>query len=96
MRCEFTWNLDAFSRLTGAMAECCRVREGEDVLDRWEANSFWYLSWFVKQWTTHPNFPREWSNEYYERAYRRLEDLAFWYFMGTSPYADGKGFDEFR
>ena len=85
LRSEFIWDGEAFTRLTAAMAECCRASEGQDVLDRWEASGFWHLSWFVKQWTTHPSFPKEHTKEYYEKAYRELEELALWYFMGMKP-----------
>jgi hypothetical protein len=67
------------------MESCCRGTADDDVLDRWVANGFWYLSWFVKQWTTHSGFPRRHPKEYYDEAYRLLDDLAYWYFMGESP-----------
>ena len=57
------------------------------------ANGFWYVPSFVREWTTHPNFPRVHSTEYYQKAYERLDDLAYWFFYGESPYLNGTGFE---
>ena len=89
LRCDLTWNLDSFSRLTTAMEACCRGNESNEALERWVANGFWYLSWFVAEWTRHPSFPRSHPDEYYQKAYQRLNDLAFWFFSGSSPYEEG-------
>jgi hypothetical protein len=67
----------AFSRLVAAM-------------ERWIAEGFWYYQGFVRDWTSHPNFPRPYGESYYEVAYKRLSDLAYWMFMGESPY-EGDG-----
>ena len=80
------WDKIAFTRLTQAMAICCRLTAGQEKLDRWVAEGFWFIPTFVRDWTTHPKFPREHSAEYYEAAYERLDDLAYWFFHGETPY----------
>ncbi len=92
LRCQLEWDGAAFSRLVTAMEACCQETAGADSLERWQAELFWYIPDFVRSWTTHPNFPRVHPEEYYEQAYQRLDDLAFWYFMGESPYEGDAGF----
>ncbi len=93
LRPRLTWDKAAFSRLIAVMEQCCRDYADNDLLDRWIAQGFWYIPTFVKAWTTHPNFPREHEQAYYDAAYRRLDDLAYWYFWGQSPYIGDAGFD---
>ena len=76
-----------------AMEACCKAYEGQESLERWLAQGFWFMSWFVKDWTTHPGFHRPQPQEYYENALDRLNDLSYWFFFGYSPYEDGHGFD---
>jgi len=94
VRTSLRWDREVFSRLTAAMKQCCIDSAGKDVLDRWLAELFWYLSDFVRDWTMHPNFPRMYPREYYEKAYERLYNLAYWYFRGYSPYTDNVRFDD--
>jgi hypothetical protein len=108
MRCDLTWDKATFTRLTEAMLACCKAYDARDErptlmgsaydktqVPRWLADGFWYLSFYVKDWTTHPNWERTTApeQEYYDRAYVRLFDLATWFFTGHSPYTDpNKGF----
>lgn len=93
LRIDLTWDRHAFRLLVEAMEAYCRETEDTEKLDRWAAQGFWYFSWYVRSWTTHPNFPREHLPEYYEAAYERLEHLAYWFFFGESPFQNGTGFD---
>jgi hypothetical protein len=93
LRGELTWNKQSFSRMTTAMEECCKACNGRENLERWQAQAFWFIPLFVKQWTSHPNFPRPEPEQYYEKALNRLHDLAFWYFFGASSHDGGSGFD---
>ena len=101
LRVNLTWDKAAFTRLTEAMLACCKAYDAVDrraagigsgadttCLPRWIAEGFWYVSWFVKSWTTHPAWAERTKpeQEYYDRAYERLFDLAFWFFTGDSPY----------
>lgn len=93
LRCDLEWDRAAFTRLTDAMKQCCEELAGAEVIDRWLAGGFWYLSFFVKDWTTHPNFPKKEPDDYYAKAYERLDSLAYWFFMGESPYEGAQGFE---
>lgn len=86
LRVRLEWDRNAFDCLLAAMATCCRDQAGAEKLERWLAEGFWYLSSFVRDWTTHPQFPRSLPEEYYDTAYRRLDELAEWFFTGESPY----------
>lgn len=93
LRPNLTWDKEAFSKLVVAMEACCKAYEGQQSLERWLVEGFWFMSWFVKDWTEHPSFPRPQPQEYYEKALERLNDLAYWFFSGNSPYEEGHGFD---
>jgi hypothetical protein len=75
------------------MEICCKANENSDILERWLAEGFWYLQIFVREHTMHPDFQRIYPQQYNEKAFQRLDDLAYWFFMGESPYLDNKGFD---
>lgn len=89
MRIELEWDQNAFSRATEAMHIYCDQHTGSDSVERWVASGFYYFSWAVKDWTTHPNFPKPHPQEYYESAYQRLFDLCCYLFDGISPYEAG-------
>ncbi len=86
LRCKLAWDVDAFDRLTSAMEACCRAKAGEELVERWVAEGFWYLSWFGKDWTTHPNFPRWRTEEYYQVAYEYLDGLAYSFFVDDADW----------
>ncbi len=88
MRCDLVWDANALDRLVTAMEICCRATAGEEIVERWIGDCFWYVSFSVKDWTTHPNFPRNWGDEYYETAYEYLFDLASWFFQDACPWTD--------
>lgn len=89
LRCDLHWDREAFERLTNAMMAYARAHEEDEMIPRWVAEGFWYLSWNVKEWSSHPSFPREHAPSYYEAAYERLHELAYWLFMGSSLYEGG-------
>jgi len=68
------------------MRECCDELEGSEVLERWLAEGFWYLSTFVRDHTMHPHFERVYPMHYYERSFKQLFDLADWFFTEQYPY----------
>ena len=93
VRVHLNWDKEAFLRLITAMQACCEANETQQSLPRWQAEGFWYFSWFIRDWTTHPNFPRPEPPQYHAAALTRLDDLAYWYFFGDSPYEAGTGFE---
>jgi hypothetical protein len=94
LRPNLEWDKDAFNRLATAMKLYAESKSNEPKLERWVAEGFWFVPRFVREWTTHPNFPKVHAADYYERAFTRLDDLAYWYFMGQSPYESRKHFEE--
>lgn len=94
IRPELEWHKPSFTRLITVMQKCCEEHSKSKKLDRWMANGFWYIPIFVREWTTHSSFPQVHGPEYYQQAYQRLDDLAYWFFFGESPYEQGTGFDE--
>ena len=97
MRPDMIWDVEAFERLTGDMLEYCREAKGDSQLvDRDLAYGFWFFPAYVRRWTSHPSFPRQYSGQYYEEAYRRLDDLAYWFFSGHSPYLAGHVWEPIR
>lgn len=94
LRSNLEWDKAAFNRLTSAMKLCAESKSAETKLERWIAEGFWYVPRFVREWTTHPNFPKVHAADYYEKAFTQLDDLAYWYFRGQSPYESGTHFEE--
>ena len=93
IRSELHWNKASFSHLIQVMQRCCEDYSNSATLERWMAVGFWYVPFFVRDWTTHPDFPRQHEAKYYQIAYQRLDDLAYWFFIGESPHLAGKGFE---
>ncbi len=85
LRSDRRWDGPAFSRLIEAMKQCAEAYEGNDSLPRWIAQGFWFLGVFARGTTSHPEFPREFEQPYYDEACDRLDELAHWLFFGESP-----------
>jgi len=82
------WDKAAFSRFEKAMRWACEHFQDEDQLDRWMAEGFHDVSWFVREWTSHPNFPRPEPEQYYNDCIQRIGDLADWFFRGWHVYTE--------
>ena len=87
VRCELRWDKEAFRRLTSSMYHVATKYQGAHNLPTWIANGFWYCDIWIREWTGHDNFPRP-ENEYYQESLELLRDLAYYLFMGESPYTD--------
>ena len=86
-RCELRWDAVAFKRMTGAMFDvACKIR-GAESIDHWVAHGFWFCDTWVRDWTSHPDFPKP-EKAYYDSSLRLLHDLAYFLFLGQSPYQD--------
>jgi hypothetical protein len=92
LRCGMVWDREAFLRLVAAMELCAAEHAGRESLERWVAEGFWYVGWFVPEWSGHPNFPRP-EAAYHRRACDRLHDLAWWFFTGHHPLESGGPFE---
>lgn len=78
------WNQAAYERLFVAMRECCKAHEGKEVVERWIADGFWYLSCYPEQ--SEPKVAT-----YRTNAFLNFYHLASWLFSG-----DSRGDDEFE
>ena len=60
------------------------IQAEEMLLPRWLAEGFWYVSTFVPDHTSHPAWQEQHIREqaYFEKAFHRLESLAYWFFTG--------------
>jgi hypothetical protein len=86
LRSDLNWNHKSFiNLLNGLFAEYKRTKGNPD-LSRDIASGIWYISDFIENWTKHPDFPKIYSNEYYETAYQLIYDLSYAYFMAEIPY----------
>jgi hypothetical protein len=86
LRPELVWDRGAFTRLERAMRAVCERTQDDHTLDRWMAEGFYYVPRFVRDWTTHPNFPRPQPQPYHDDCLERLDDLADWFFHGWHAY----------
>jgi hypothetical protein len=86
-RCELRWDASAFRRLTGAMFDVASKIRDADSIDHWVAQGFWFCDTWVREWTSHLNFPRP-EEGYYEASLQLLHDLACFLFICQSPYMD--------
>jgi hypothetical protein len=86
-RCELRWDASAFRRLTTAMFDVAAERRGAESVEHWIAQGFWFCDTWVCEWTSHPDFPKP-EKAYYEDSLRLLHDLAYFFFIGQSPYED--------
>jgi hypothetical protein len=88
-RCELTWDWDAFRELTAAMYDVADQARGKDTIETWIAHGFWFCDTWIRGWTGHPDFPRPEKNRY-ENALELISDLAYFLFVGESPYEDNR------
>jgi len=60
------------------------------LLPDWLAEIFWFLSHFVRDWTSHEVWDADQAREpdYFQKAYQRLDHLASWFFTGRCPWRD--------
>jgi hypothetical protein len=88
LRSWLEWDPVAFSRLERAMRAVCQQCQEQDRLERWMAEGFYDASRSVRDWTSHPNFPRPEPAQYYQDCIERLDDLADWFFRGWHNYQE--------
>lgn len=86
---DLTWDKEGFTRLIDAMMACCQQLDRTETVETWMAQGFWYLPGYVRDWAGNPSLPREHAEDYYQKACQRLDELAYWFFMGESLYLPG-------
>jgi hypothetical protein len=86
LRIDLEWDWKAFRRLTRVLYDVAEANRGNQKVDLSVAHAFWFFDTWVRDHTSHPNFPRP---EYgYEDAIMLLDHLAYFFFMGESPFKD--------
>ena len=86
-RVQLKWDWDAFRRLTSAMYDVADEVRKKPEIETWIAEGFWYCDTFIRDWTSHPNFPRP-PEDAYRDAIELVHYLALLLFSGESPYKD--------
>ena len=86
-RCQLKWDWGAFRALTGAMYDVADEARRKPSIETWIAHGYWFSDTWIKSWTNHPDFPRP-STEAYADAIELIHDLAYFLFVGESPYED--------
>jgi hypothetical protein len=87
VRRSYEWDWDAFRKLTGAMYDVAEEVKGRPSIETWIAEGFWFCDTWIRDATSHPNFPRP-QEDVYREALCLLSDLASFLFTGQSPYKD--------
>jgi len=86
LRIYLNWNHTSFINLMIELFRASQKTKYDITLQREIASGVWYISTFIKSWTEHENFPKKFSQEYYNKAYELINDLAWSYFMADSPF----------
>jgi tetratricopeptide (TPR) repeat protein len=87
IRCRLEWDWNAFRRLTSAMYDVADAVKGQPSIETWIAEGFWFCDTWIRDHTSHPNFPRP-PDEAYQDALALLDQLASFLFTGLNPYKD--------
>lgn len=87
LRCDLDWDKKAFGNLVSIMYDSAEKYKGKESIPTWMAHGFWFFDTWVCEWTSHPDFPRP-EKEYYENSIELIHDLAYYLFIGESPYED--------
>jgi len=86
-RVRLKWDWDAFRRLTSAMYDVADEAKGQPSVETWIAQGFWFCDTWIRDHTSHPNFPRP-PEDAYRDAIELVRNLATFLFLGENPYKD--------
>src|SRR5580765_6679634 len=78
-RSRYTWDWDAFHRLTSAMYDVADEVKGQSSIETWIAHGFWFCDTWIRDHTSHPCFPRP-PEAAYRDALALLDHLAYFLF----------------
>lgn len=94
LRTEFNWNHHSFINLVTELHKEFLKTKNDNQLDRDIACGIWYISTFIKDWSEHENFPKQFPEEYYTKSYELIDDLTYQYFMAESMYNSKNAIEE--
>jgi hypothetical protein len=86
LRTGISWNHNSFINLLKEAHKEYQNTKNDSELNREIAEGIWYISHFIKEWSSHESFPKIYSDTYYSKAYDLIHDIADQYFMGESAY----------
>ncbi|MCP4936907.1 MAG: hypothetical protein GY927_22560 [bacterium] len=89
LRCDLTWDTQAFEILINAMKHCCETNSKSHHLERQIAEGFYYIPGFTRGWISQYKFKEKQQQPYYDRSLEILDELAYWYFSGEPMMIDG-------
>ncbi|AWI04658.1 hypothetical protein [Clostridium drakei] len=94
IRCDLEWSHNKFINLLNSMRDYCKQMQSSDPLDKEITQGFWFVSWYIKDWTSHSNFRNinKFSEEYYSQSYELICDLSYWYFMNEPIFVEEEYF----
>lgn len=95
IRCDLEWSHAKFIKLLNTMRDYCKQKQSRDPLDKEIAQGFWFVTWFIKDWTSHSGFRNgnKFSDDYYTQSYKFIHDLSYWYFMNEPIYVEEEYFE---
>ncbi|MFK3982670.1 hypothetical protein ACI2K4_20125 [Micromonospora sp. NPDC050397] len=91
---ERRWDRTAFTRVEQAMRAVAEEYAGRDQLDRWLAEGYFWMATWVRDHTSHPEFPRPEPESYHDACIERLWELADWFFRGEHVYQEPHVWEE--
>ncbi len=86
LRTNLNWNHTAFVNLMIKLYRESLKTKKDKTLEREIASGVWFISTFIKSFTSHKDFPKKYSLEYYSKAYELINDITWTYFMVDSPF----------
>jgi hypothetical protein len=81
------WDWQEFKKLISAMYDVASEVRGQDRIETWIAQGFWYCDTWIRDWTTHPNFQHP-EQPAHDHALELISHLAYFLFFGESPFID--------
>lgn len=96
IRCDLEWSHTKFIEFLNSMRNYCKHKQEEDPLDKEIAQGFWFVSSYIREWTSHPDFRKanKFSDDYYTQSYDLIYDLSYWYFMEEPIFIEEEEFEK--
>lgn len=94
LRIDFFWDHSKLIRVLRLMGDCCKHIENASSISRYWADGFWHFSKFVESWSSHPNFPKIYSQAYYDKTYEIIYVVCGWFFSGRYPWTIENGLEK--
>lgn len=79
IRCDLEWSHAKFVKLLNTMNNYCKQKHSSDPLDKEIAQGFWFVSWYIKDWTSHSGFrnANKFHDDYYTHSYELIHNFSY-------------------